>query len=193
MTLPFHGLWMSCALGAAVFAAAAVPSLATGLAALAAFAAAAWWAAASLPAPAVVGTFVAFCAGAHLLRPRWPLLPAVAAGTLAGLWSGLLAAQGLGVWLAVALAGGVTASVPILRFRNPAFASDQILDEALIMAAVLGAGVAVLPGIVDGWQAAGNLTAQAERTAQQALPVWTLVTGALSLVAGVAYGVWSRR
>ena len=57
----------------------------------------------------------------------------------------------------------------------------------------LGLGVAVLPSVLDGWQAAANMNVQMENVARQAIPVWVLSVVATSTLLGAAYALWSRR
>jgi hypothetical protein len=57
----------------------------------------------------------------------------------------------------------------------------------------LGLAVAVLPSVLDGWQAAANLNVRVENVAREAIPSWALSVVATSTLLGAAYALWSRR
>jgi len=194
MTLNFHALWTLTGMGAVVFSTFLAPTRPSRALAAAAFAVTAAW---SLwfgpPSPEVVGLAAAMGAIALLLRPASVLVGPVLGGGLAGVWGAMLAAQGVPWWLAVPLAaiGPVAAC---LRARRPEFAPPQLRDEALIIVTVCALAVAMLPGVMDGWQAAVNLSVQSsEQAAAAVVPAWTLAIGASALTLGALYSMWSRR
>ena len=195
MTLSFYALWMLCALGAVVFAVAAARHRREQAFVAVGFGAGALFAAPErLPDPAVVGTLTAAAAAVYLFRPRYALLAAGFGGALGGMWTALLEVQGLP--LAVALiAGAVALVVPAhLARHRAAFAPELLRDDSLLAIAVLGIAVATLPAILDGWQAAGNLSATSDRpAAATAVPLWTLTLILMSASLGGLYSFWSRR
>ena len=193
MTLPFYALGMLCALGAVVLAAAPAPSRQGYASAAALFCLGAGWTAwAGVPPAQVVGCLAAAGAAAFLLRPTWDVPAAGLGGALAGVWSGVLATQGLIRWIAVPLAFGVLAAATIAR-RDPEFAPPQLRDEALVVICALSLGVAMMPGILDGWGAAQSLTVQPADQQRQAIPIWALAMTGAALGLGGGYALWSRR
>ena len=197
MSLPILTLWFVCGLGTAILAAAVPLSRTAVAAAVAAFAASAWWAqqpfAPATPAIAVTAGLMAVWQVAR--APRRPYA-AVVAGMLAGFWTAVLNQQGLAWLLAVPLAAIVPIVSAYLRARRPAFAPPGLREEALLVLAIVGIAGAALPGMADGWQAAVNLSAQGgppSNPADTALPIWTLATASLALVSGGLFSLWSRR
>ena len=193
MTLPFHALGILCGLGAVVFAAGAGISKRTCVSAAALFCAGVvWTAGVAIPPPEVIGCVAAIGAAVFLLRPTWETTTAALGGALAGVWSGVLAAQGMTWWVAVPLAI-VPPVAALLAQRRPEFAPPHIRDEALVLICVLGLGVAMLPGVLDGWRAAQNLTMQPADAQYRMIPAWTLATTGVALALGAGYSLWSRR
>ena len=118
MTLSFHALWMVCALGAAVLAAAvrrnSYDAPAMGLA----FAAVAYLTSAGrLPDPVWSGAVAVLASAIYLFRPRYAIMSAIAGGALAGWWTGLLEVQGLPQWPSAG-AGLVLLLVPMWLART---------------------------------------------------------------------------
>ena len=194
MTLSFHALWMLCALGPVVFGAAVGRRASDRLAIGAGFAAAATYARADrLPDPVWVAALVATAAGIYLFRPRYAVVAALLGGAAAGFWTGLLEVQGLS-WLVAAFVASATLAISArLATYRPRFAPETLRDEGLLIVALVSLAVAVLPGIQDGWHAAGNLTMAAERPPQTAIPLWTLALLFVSTLLGALYSLWSRR
>ena len=193
MTLDFHALWTLTGVAAVVFATFTAPTWQARAAAALAFAAAtaagAWFG----PPPAdATGLVTGLAAAAMLLRPRVASVAPLLAGTLGGAWGIMLAAQDV----APAVAIPVAAVWPIAAMwcaRQPAFAPGCLRDDALIVLIVLGAVTAVVPGLLDGWRAAVNLSVQSVPAAPMPLPVWTLAVGGSALALGGLYSLWSRR
>jgi hypothetical protein len=63
----------------------------------------------------------------------------------------------------------------------------------MLLVGVLGLSVAVLPGVLDGWQAAANLAAPSERTGAASVPMWTLAVLFMSWSLGALHSFWSHR
>ena len=76
---------------------------------------------------------------------------------------------------------------------RPGFSPETLREEALLIVSMLGLAVAVLPSVLDGWQAAANLNVRAESIARDAIPAWVLSVVATSTLLGAAYALWSRR
>ena len=193
MTLPFHAFGMLCGLGAVVFTAAAGTSPWGYVSAAVLFCAGVVWTAGlAIPPPEVIGCVAAAGAAALLLRPTWTTMAAGLGGSLAGVWSGVLAAQGMTWWVAVPLAIAPLA-VTVLAQRGPEFAPPDVRDEALVIIAALALGVAMLPGVLDGWGTAQSLTIQPVDMPGQVIPAWTLGMAGASLGLGAGYSLWNRR
>lgn len=194
MTLTYHALWMLCALGAVVFATAAAPhvrpitALATGL-----IAGVVWWSPARVPDAAVTGILTSLAAALYVFRPRLRLVSAAFGGALAGMLAALVEMYGVSPRVSP-VAGIALVAVPIWLARTrPSFAPDLLCDEAMLMIGLLGLSVAILPGVMDGWQAATNLAAATERVATTSLPMWTLLLLLTTSSCGAFYSLWSRR
>lgn len=189
---------MLCALGAAVFAAAPgrVPAW-KGLSTLGvSFAATAAWLLlrGQLPDHAWIGVSAAIVGGALLARPGRAVLPIALSGVLAASWGALLASQELPVFLALPGALLVPMAGLHFAFHRPGFITPVMRDDALAGVVIGGLLVAMLPGILEGWRAAGNLSVPADPATPAAMiPAWTLVIGAAALASGALYSVWSRR
>lgn len=192
MTVILHALWMLCALGATTFAAAAAPRR-PWLVAFAIGFLAVVMRPGGQPDPEIAGLFAAFGALVYLFRPRYAWLGFVLGGALAGMLVQVVGLLGGPVLVTTPLvAVGLGATVWLARTR-PAFAPDALREEALLIICTLGLGVAILPSVLDGWQAAGNLNMRVETVAQQAIPMWVLSVVGTSTLLGAAYALWSRR
>ena len=192
MTITFHVLWMLCALGATTFTAAAairrrwLVALAIGFLAIVMLPGV-------QPDPEVAGLCASFGAIVYLFRPRYAWIGFVLGGALAGMLVkvfGLLGAPLVVTAPLVAL--GLAATARLARTR-PVFSPEALREEALLIVCTLGLGVAVLPSVLDGWQAAANLNVRMENVAQQAIPAWVLSVVAASTLLGAAHALWSRR
>jgi hypothetical protein len=194
VTLSFHALWMLCALGAVVFAASAAPRLRQLLAMTIGFiAAAAVTSPFRLPDPSWVGVTTAAAAAIGLFRPRYALVSIAWGGALAGFLPAMLQVQTLHPVMAVAAPIGLIGMTIVLARAKTSFAPDGLRDEACVVICLLGIAVAMLPGVVDGWQAAANLTVAPAEGQTVAIPVWTLTLVATATALGATYSLWSRR
>lgn len=194
MTLTFQALWLLCALGAVVCAAASarrrrdLAGLAIGFV-VAVIAASP----VRLPDAATVGTLAVVAAAIALFRPRLAILSALIGGALAGMLSALVEAQGLSAFVSP-VAAGLLLVVPVWLTRTrPHFAPERIREEGLLGVGLLGLAVTVLPGVLDGWHAAANLAAPTERTLSTMVPAWTMALLLTSTTLGALYSLWSRR
>lgn len=194
MTITYHALWMLCALGAVVFATGAashvrsIAALAIGL-----VGGLVWWSPGRLPDAALTGLLTVLVAALHLFSPRLRIVAVVFGGALAGMFAALLEVQGVSPVVSP-LAGIVFVAVPLWLARTrPAFAPEPLRDEAMLTISVVGLSVAILPGVLDGWQAATNLSAATERVATASLPTWTLLLLLMTSSCGAFYSLWSRR
>lgn len=195
MTTAFHALWMLCALGAIICAAASVPRPAHYVVMTLAFAATAVAVGPDRP-PDVEwsGALAALAATTVVMWPRRTAVAAAAAGALGGSWTALLELQGLPAWASAPVALALLALVAWLARTRPSFAPEPMREEALMILAVMGLGVAVLPGVLEGWQMAASLGAADQRDpARVALPPWTLVLVGASTALGALHSLWSRR
>jgi hypothetical protein len=194
VTVTFHALWMLCALGAAVFAAAARTTRERA-AVTAGFLIG--WAAVSpsrLPDAALIGGLAAAAALVYLFRPRYILLTLAFGGALGGMLGALLQVQGVPAWLAPLAAAVPIAASMYLASTRPAFAPEVLREEGLLAITAVGLGVAVLPGVLDGWHAAANLSAAgSERPIVASVPMWTLAVLLITSCLGALYSSWSRR
>lgn len=192
MTVIVHALWMLCALGAATFAAAAAPRRPWHVALAIGFLAVVMLPGAS-PDPEVAGLCAALSAIVYLFRPRYAWLGFVLGGAVAGMLVQVFALLGGPVAVTAPLVAVSLAATVWLARTRPHFAPEALREEALLIVCMLGLGVAVLPSVLDGWQAAANLNARMENVAQQAIPAWVLSVVATSTLLGAAYALWSRR
>jgi hypothetical protein len=185
---------MLCALGPVVFSAAATPRRRDGaVMALAFVVAAVIFTPDVAPDAALLGALAALGALLTVLRPRFAILGAALGGVLAACAATLLELQRVPAAIAVT-SGALLIVVPMWLARTrPAFAPAAIRDEALLTIAVLGGGVAILPGVLDGWQAATNLAAASDRATAAAVPIWTIALLSSSAFLGAVYSFWSRR
>jgi hypothetical protein len=194
MTLTFHALWMVCALGAAVFAAAAHRRVRDRVALIVGFIAGlALVSPTGIPDVTVVGFVAAGAAALYLFRPRFSLVAVALGGSLGGVFASLLQLQGLPSWLALAVAAALLVVPVHLAATRPAFAPDVLRDEGLLAIAVVALTAAMLPGVLDGWQAAANLAATTDRATAAGLPLWTLALLLVASCLGALYSSWSRR
>jgi len=194
VTLTYHALWMLCALGTVVFATAAAPHL-RSVAALAAglIAGLVWWSPARVPDAAVAGLLTLLAATLYLFRPRLRLVAAAFGGALAGMLAALVEMYGISPTVSPLAAIALVAVSIWLARRRPSFAPELLRDEAMLMIGLVGMGVAILPGVLDGWQAATNLAAATDRVATSSLPMWTLLLLVTTSSCGAFYSLWSRR
>jgi hypothetical protein len=185
---------MLCAIGAVVFAASATRRV-VHLAALAGgfLAAAIASGPDRLPDPVSVGALSAGAALLLLFRPRYAVLPAVWGGALAGMWTAMLEVPGLPSPVAMAVVAALLALTVWLSRTRPVFAPDVLRDDALLAVTLLGLVVSIVPGVMDGWQAAANLTVEPASGPAASIPVWTLTLVGTAAALGAAYSLWSRR
>jgi hypothetical protein len=193
LTLFFHLVWMLCALGAVVFAAAAARDRRRALGFGGGLIIGLILTRLGPPDPALAGGLAVGAVAIFLFRPRYADLAAMLGGVLAGLWMALLQAQGL-PFLATAFAVAILSGVSAWLARSrPTFAPERLVDEGLLAIGALGIVALTLPSILDGWQTAVALAATSTRQASVTLPLWTVafIVGCLSL--GGVYSAWSRR
>ena len=194
VTLTYHALWMLCALGAVVFATAAASNRLAIAALVAGFVPAVfWWSGGRLPDAAMAGTLTLVAAAVYLFRPRLRIVASTVGGILGGMLSAMLQVQGVPASLSPLVAATPIAVAVWLTRARPSFAPEQLRDDAMLIVGVLGVSVAMLPGVLDGWQAATNLSAATERVPTAAVPAWTLLLIITTSSAGAAYSLWSRR
>ena len=124
------------------------------------------------PDPEVTGLIAIAGAVVYLFRPRYAWLAMVLGGALAGMLVQLVGLIGAPLMLTLPLIAAAVAVIAWIARTRP---------------------VAVLPSVLDGWQAAGNLNVQAENVAREAIPPWTLTVVATSMLLGAAHALWSRR
>jgi len=189
---------MLCALGSVVFAAATPAGVRPSAALAAGFAAAALLtSASSLPNAAWTGGLAAVAASAYLFKPRLKLAAIGIGGALGGFWASLLEVQGLPMPVALLVAAGLLILTMRLVRTRAGFATDALKEEGLLAIGVLGLGVAMLPGVLDGWQAATNLSgaggAPERAAAPVSIPMWTLALLLASTMLGALYSFWGRR
>ena len=195
MTISFHALWMLCALGTVVHSAAASRRARDVIALAAGFVIATGVTSPQrLPDPTWVGVFSAGAAIVVLVRPRFAVVAAAWGGALGGMLTAMTEVQGLH---SAASAGPIVVlmatTVWLARLR-PAFAPDALRDEALLAVCLLGLVVGVVPGVIDGWQAAANLTIEpAAPGPSTPIPTWTLALVGTATALGAVYSLWSRR
>ena len=140
---------------------------------------------------------LAYCiAAAHaaaFLQPRWWLLPPIGGGIAAAGWVSILRAQGL-PWLPAALAAAalLVATISLVR-RRPAFMSEDVRDEALILVGVSALALATGPDIVDGWRSGLTLMAEPLAASGSSVGPWLGALVGASVVLGGAYTAWKRR
>ena len=193
LTLFFHLVWMLCALGAVVFAAAAARDRRRAVGFGGGLIIGLVMARSGPPDPALAGSLSVGAVGIFLFRPRYADLAAMLGGSVAALWTALLQAQGLpflATVFVVAILSGLSAW---LARSRPTFAPERLVDEGLLAIGALGIIGLTLPSILDGWQTAVALAATSTRQASVTLPFWTVafIFGCLSL--GGVYSAWSRR
>jgi hypothetical protein len=195
VTIAFHALWMLCALGTVVYSAAAarrardLTALAIGF-----VVATIVTSPQRLPDPAWVGVLSAGIAMVALFRPRFAVLAAAWGGALGGMLTALTEVQGLHPAASVGPVVVLVVTVVWLTRLRPTFAPDVLRDEALMAVCLLGLLVAIVPGVIDGWQAAANLTIEpATPGPATPIPAWTLTLVGTATALGAVYSLWSRR
>jgi hypothetical protein len=186
---------MLCALGVVVHASAAARRVRDLIAlAIGFFVAAIVTSPQRLPDPAWVGVLSAAAAAVVLFRPRVALASAAWGGALGGMLTAMAEVQGLHPMAAVGAPALVAAIAAWLARARPAFAPDVIRDEAMLAICLLGLVVSVVPGVIDGWHSAANLTIEPAAPGPTIpLPAWTLVVVGTSTALGAAYALWGRR
>jgi len=198
VSLTLLTLWFVCGLGAAILSAAIPLSRLGGVLAVGAFVLGAWWVQQPFaPSAAVVATAATLMALWQVVgAPRRPYAAAMA-GLLAGVWTAVLGGQGLPTPAAFVLAASLPVTSAWLRHRRAAFAPPALVEEALVVLALVGLVAATLPGIAEGWHAAVNLSVQGgpspDGSPATAVPAWTLAVASAALISGGAFSVWSRR
>lgn len=145
------------------------------------------------PAAATLGFCVVAAAVTALVRPRWFLLPPLAAGFAAAGWITILEAQGL-PWLPSALAPAILLGVAVgLAARRRGFLSAEMHDEALVLVAVFALLLAIGPDVVDGWRSSVALQAEPLAAAGPQVGPWLGALVAAVVLVGAAYTAWKRR
>jgi hypothetical protein len=147
-----------------------------------------------LPDPAWVGVVSAGAAVALLFRPKLAMACAAWGGALGGMLTAMTEVQGLAPIAAVAAPALLAAAGVWLTRVHPRFAPDALRDEALLLVCLLGLVVSIMPGVIDGWQAAANLTIEPATTGPVSpLPMWTVALVGTATALGAVYALWSRR
>ena len=129
-----------------------------------------------------------------MFRPRFAVVSAMWGGALGGMLTALTEVQGLPAAASVGPVAVLVATVVWLTRVRPAFAPDVLRDEALLAICLLGLVVSMVPGVIDGWQAAGNLTIEPATTGPATpIPAWTLTLVGTATALGAMSSLWSRR
>ncbi|MEQ1946996.1 MAG: hypothetical protein ABL995_07395 [Bryobacteraceae bacterium] len=192
----FHGLLLVTVLGVAVFTAGIARDRASMGSLILGFVSTAWcFHASRLPDPVWVGTLSAMVAALQLFRPRYRLVSAFAGGALAGLCGSLGSALGIAAPFGTAFGALEAGLIAYLSFRNPRFAPRSLRDEALLGILGFGAAIALLPGVLAGWQTATALNAgvQDKNSVSITIPVWTMTIGAAAMISGGLFSLWRHR
>ena len=192
-TLFFHVLWMLCALGAVIFAAASARDRRRAVGFGGGLIIGLVMARTGTPDPVLVGSLAVGAVAVFLFRPRYADLAAMLGGSIAGLWTALLQAQGLPYLSTLVVVAALSSVSAWLSRSRSTFAPERLIDEGLLAIGALGIVALTLPSILDGWQTAVALSATSTRQSSATLPFWTVVfiVGCLSL--GGVYSAWSRR
>jgi hypothetical protein len=194
VTVTFHALWLLAALGAVTFSAAAASRprclLALGLGFAGSLALGGFE---RVPDAELAGLVAAAGGLVFLFLPKYGWLASALGGALAATGTRLMLLLGIPSWLAAAAVVLLMAATVRLTRRRPAFAPDLLREEALLGVCLLGLLVAVIPSVLDGWQAAANLNVAPEAAVPGALPVWALSVIAASTLLGAVHAIWSRR
>lgn len=136
--------------------------------------------------PQEVAIVVSVFAFTILHHHSWRRLALVMAGIMAACWQ--LALVGLGIplpWsLVLILAVSALGFAATLRRRE--FVSDELLDEAFTIVLILALLVAVVPAVLQGWQAASSLQALDGSGSDDSLSPVTLLIAGLAMLLGVA-------
>jgi hypothetical protein len=188
----FHALWLLCAVGSVIFAAQGTKRSILGLAV--GFAAAASWVhPGRLPDVAWIAGVTALAAGLTLFRPALVDLGAVWGGALAGILVSLLRVEGIPAVPALILSAALPSVSAFLALRRSDFAPKAMREEALLLLLALGAGAAMAPQIVAGWQSAGSLNVGPGQNAANSMPAWVLLLGGMSVALGGLFSLWRHR
>lgn len=184
-----HAVGMVCGLGAATLATMVTRRRDTA-ALIAGFVVAVAW---LRPEPVWVGALVVVVAGLGLGTPRFNLLGAVVAGTLAGVWFHVLRGYGLPGWSALPLAAAVPVAAMRLAHRNPGFAPLRLREDALLTMCTLGVLVAATPAFSTGWMSAVALNIEPGNSVEPVIGTWVPVGLAAVVSLGGVHTLWRRR
>jgi len=195
VTISFHALWMLCACGVVVHATTAARRVRDLAAFAAGFVVATIVASPQrLPDPAWVGVVSAGAAVVILFRPRYAMASAVWGGALGGMLTAMTEVQGLHPMAATAAVAVLAATPAWLARARASFAPEVLREEALLGLCLFGLVIAIMPGVIDGWQAAANLTIEPATPGPTIpLPTWTLALAGTATALGAVYSLWSRR
>jgi hypothetical protein len=193
MNPTLHALWMLCALGATVFA-AAVPGPRHACAMALGFGAAALLVSgAGVADPALVGGLTVALSALLIARPRLNLVRVTFAGVLSGIWLSLLRVETMVPWpAALAVATALPATSAWLSARRSSFAPPTIRDEATLLVLILAAFVAAAPTLAAGWHSAVALNLQQAGGSTVAVPPWALLLTVSAFALGGLSTAWRR-
>ena len=180
---------MLCALGTATFAAVALRTWSTPVAAVSLGVAVIWL----TPAPNWTGLSVAFVASLMLVRPQSWFPAATLAGGLAGLWVSLLEAQGIPLIAALGVALAVPAASAWMSRTREGFAPGVLREEALLAVGGLGLLVAMLPDVLTGWQTASAMNLDPDGGQQAVMESWLVLAMVATALGGGVHALRSRR
>ena len=192
MTPFFHALWLLCAVGSVIFAAQDTRRSVFGLA-LGFAAAAGWVHPGRLPDVAWIAGLTALAAGLALFRPALIDLGSVWGGALAGILVSLLRVEGIPAVPALIVSAALPSVSAFLALRRSDFAPLAMREEALLLLLALGAGAAMAPSILAGWQSAGALNMSLGQAAHNSIPVWVVSIGGMSVALGGLFSLWRHR
>jgi hypothetical protein len=193
LNLLFTALQMLCALGATILAATVatrwdLSAMAVG------FAASMWFAVTGqIPDAALTGVAVALVAALKIFRPKIPFLAPMCAGALAGVWAAIIQTQGAPVSVALTITGMVAAVSALCTAKLPAFAPENLREEALLVTVALGLATAMLPEMSAGWQSALVLNREQQASSNYIIANWVLMLSAASVALGGLYSLLRRR
>lgn len=143
-------------------------------------------------ATALLPTAVFAAVVLKIVRPAWSFVVPVAAGIAASGWVSIVAAQGLPVMAAWAVAGALLTTAAWLA-RRPGFAPALVRDEALLLLGVAGLVLAAGGEIMAGWRSAVALSGGPLEGGAPGIGAGLTAVVVAAVLAGCGWSWWKRR
>jgi len=143
--------------------------------------------------PQEVAMVIAVFAFTILQHHAWRQLALLMGGLVAGFWMNSLLRLGMPVSVASGVVLAVGLGTLAASLKRQVFIDDDVLDEGLVGVLVLALLLALVPAVLQGWQAAGSLQALDQQRLDAGLEPAVLAPVLVATVLGLLFTLYRLR